>query len=80
LKVAGAKAISPAHGVNVRFFVEVVAVLTDVVQGGEDGGVVPPPALVRHPSIPFTADHVPRILGDQREEGVIRGAGQGQCQ
>ena len=71
---------------NVRLFVEIVTVLTDVVQGGEDGRVIPTPTLVWHPSIPFTggrlgedcgedlcspADDVPRILGDQREERVI---------
>ena len=47
---------------NVRLFVEVVAVLTDVVQGGEDGGVVPAPALVRHPSIPFTGSGMMRAV------------------
>ena len=39
---------------DVRLLVQVVAVLADVVQGGEDGGVVAAPALVGHPSIPLT--------------------------
>ena len=38
---------------DVWLLVQVVAVLTDVVQSGEDGGVVPAPALVRHSSIPL---------------------------
>ena len=39
---------------NVWLFVEVVAILTDVVEGREYGRVVPPPALVRHPTISLT--------------------------
>ena len=44
----------PAHGVNVWLFVKVVAILTDVVQGGEYGRVISPSALVRHPAITLT--------------------------
>ena len=47
----------PAHGVYVWLLVEVVAVLADVVQRGVDGGVIPPPALVRHPAVPLTTDN-----------------------
>ena len=50
----------PAHGVDVRLLVEVVAVLADVVQGGVDGRVIPAPALVRHPSVPLAASHMLR--------------------
>ena len=39
---------------NVWLFVKVVAVLTDVVQGGEYGCVVSAPALIRHPTISLT--------------------------
>ena len=44
----------PAHGVDVWLLVEVVAVLTDVVQGGEYGRVVSPSALIRHAAITLT--------------------------
>ena len=50
--------VVPAHVVDVRVLVEVVAVLADVVQGGVDGWVIPPPTLVRHPSIPLTTSHM----------------------
>ena len=49
--------LSPAHVMDVWIFVEVVAVLADVVQRGVDGGVIPPPALVRHPAVPLTTDN-----------------------
>ena len=39
---------------NVWLFVKVVAILTDVVQGGEYGRVISPSALVRHPAITLT--------------------------
>ena len=38
---------------DVRHLVEVVAVLTDVVQLGVDGGVVFTPTLFRHAPIPL---------------------------
>jgi len=58
LETGATEAIRPAHGVNVGLLVEVVTVLADVIQGGVDGWVIPTPALVRHPSIPLTADEV----------------------
>ena len=73
----------PAHGVYVWLLVEVVAVLADVVQRGVDGGVIPPPALVRHPAVPLTTDNsyidnnsdinVKRCCTICREEGVKLG-------
>ena len=39
---------------NVWLFVKVVAILTDVVQGGEYGCVISTSALVRHPAITLT--------------------------
>ena len=39
---------------NVWLFVKVVAILADVVQGGEYGCVVSSTALVRHPAITLT--------------------------
>lgn len=63
LKTGAAEAVSPAHGVDVRLLVEVVAVLADVVQGGVDGRVIPAPALVRHPSVPLAADEVRGVGG-----------------
>jgi len=53
LKIAGAETISSAEHVDIGLLVEVVAVLTDVVQLCEDGGVVFPTTFIRHASIPF---------------------------
>lgn len=63
----------PAHGVNVRLLVEVVAVLADVVQGGVDGRIIPASALVRHPTVPLAASHMLRHGegGSGREHMVI---------
>lgn len=58
LETGAAEAVRPAHGVDVGLLVEVVAVLAYVVQGGVDSRVIPTPALVRHPSIPLTANEV----------------------
>ena len=49
--------VLPAELMDVCLFVEVVAVLADVVQGGVDGRVIPAPALIRHPSIPLATSH-----------------------
>ena len=45
----------PAELVDVRLLVEVITVLTDIVQLGVYRGVVFAATFLRHPSIPFTA-------------------------
>jgi len=57
LEITGAKAVHPAQLMDISFLVEVVAVLTDVVQLGVDGRVIFTPAFFRHPTISFAIMH-----------------------
>jgi len=59
LEVTCTKAVCPAKLVDIRLFVEVIAVLADVVQLSVNGRVIFPPALVRNPSIPLEIESSP---------------------
>jgi hypothetical protein len=58
---------------DICLFVEVVAVLADVVQLSVNGSVIFPPALVRNPSVPFEIEPAAISLLERRGSGRVQG-------
>jgi len=71
LEVTCTKAVRPAELVDIRLFVEVVTILTDVVQLSVDGGVIFAPALIRHAAVPLEVESTSSVPLERRQDRLV---------